>query len=124
MTDGDLTAWTQGPGDSTGAVNGRSRDGIEGCPQATPGIIIVGEEVVSLKPSRGLMGILFGLLGLMAVTVWVIGLWPPAASGKPNPQPLRVGSRAPAFRTLSSQGPVRFPLGAHASVIFFYEADT
>ena len=85
-------------------------------------MIIVGEDVAPLKPSRSLGGILLGLLSLVAV--WGIGRWPPAESGAPGPQPLRAGARAPAFRALSSRGPVRFPPVGLASVVFFYEADT
>jgi hypothetical protein len=84
-------------------------------------MIIVG-GCAPLKPSRSMGGILLGLFSLVAV--WGIGRWPPAESGTPGPQPLRAGSRVPAFRALSSRGPVRFPPVGHASVVFFYEADT
>lgn len=35
-----------------------------------------------------------------------------------------MASRVPAFRALSSLGPVRFPPVGYVSVVFFYEADT
>lgn len=90
-----------------GAITGGRRDGIEGCPLGDLGD----------NHRRG------GCGAVETVSEPGGNSFGPTQSGG------RVGdrtmaSRVPAFRALSSLGPVRFPPVGYVSVVFFYEADT